>query len=111
MEETSSLEVDVLIGCDLYWELITGNIRCGDSGPVAIQTRLGWVLSGPAMVPGQHQSSACFVTHTLHVESFSSEDARTLDDRLRSFWNLEAFGIDVVGDPVLDDFNHKTHFT
>ncbi len=63
------------------------------------------------MVPGQHQSSACFVTHTLQVESFSSEDARTLDDHLRSFWNLEAFGIDVVGDPVLDDFYHKIHFT
>lgn len=41
-----SLEVDVLIGSDYYWQLTTGEIRHGTTGPVAIRTKLGWVLSG-----------------------------------------------------------------
>lgn len=41
----SRLEVDILVGSDQYWDLITGRTRRGASGPVAIDTRLGWVLS------------------------------------------------------------------
>ena len=47
----SRLEIDILIGSDRYWELITGEIRQWSSGPVAIHTELGWVLSGPAASP------------------------------------------------------------
>lgn len=43
-----SLEVDMLIGSDLYWSLVTGRVQWGRSGPTAIQTKVGWVLSGPA---------------------------------------------------------------
>lgn len=43
----AQLEVDILIGSDYYWELTTGKTCRGESGPVAIHTRLGWVLSGP----------------------------------------------------------------
>ena len=31
-------------------EIVTGRICRGRSGPIAIETKLGWVLSGP--VPG-----------------------------------------------------------
>ncbi|XP_068742211.1 uncharacterized protein [Montipora capricornis] len=38
--------VDVLIGADYYWLFFTGNIIKGDPhGPVALETKLGWVLS------------------------------------------------------------------
>ena len=37
----SRLEVDILIGSDQYWNIITGETRRGTSGPVAIGTRLG----------------------------------------------------------------------
>ncbi|CAB4006506.1 Hypothetical predicted protein, partial [Paramuricea clavata] len=40
-------EVDILIGCDKYWDIVTGEIRKGTNGPTAINTNLGWVLSGP----------------------------------------------------------------
>ena len=45
--ESSSHEVDVLVGSDFYLDLITGQIRRGAVGPIAIHTKLGWVLSGP----------------------------------------------------------------
>ena len=53
----SRLEVDILIGSDQYWDLITGRTRRGTNGPVAIETKLGWVLSGPTSSPTQEQAS------------------------------------------------------
>ena len=43
----STLPVDVLIGSDYYWELVTGSVSRDSSGPTVIHTRVGWVLSGP----------------------------------------------------------------
>ena len=42
-----ALEVDLLIGSDVYWDIVTGKIVRGRDGLVAVNTRLGWVLSGP----------------------------------------------------------------
>ena len=39
--------IDVLIGSDYYWVLVTTEIVCGDFGPTAINSRFGWMLSGP----------------------------------------------------------------
>ena len=39
MDET--IQVDVLIGLDCYWEFVTGETIRGDSGPIAINTTLG----------------------------------------------------------------------
>ena len=41
------LEVDMLIGSDLYWSLVTRRVRRGRSGPMGVHTRIGWILSGP----------------------------------------------------------------
>ena len=38
-----SLEVDALIGSDVYWSLVTGVVRRGKGGPMAIHTKVGWV--------------------------------------------------------------------
>ena len=45
ISEEETLEVDMLIGSDFYWEFVTGEIFRGQSGPVAVRTTLGWVLS------------------------------------------------------------------
>ena len=41
------VEVDMLIGSDFYWSLVAGRVRWGRSGPMAVQTKIGWMLSGP----------------------------------------------------------------
>ena len=48
----SQVDVDILIGVDQYWELTTGKTHRGSEGPVAVETELGWVLSGPAPTAG-----------------------------------------------------------
>ena len=44
MEEAT---IDILIGSDQYWQLVTGEVVKSKSGPTAMNTKLGWVLSGP----------------------------------------------------------------
>ena len=69
-DSEARMEVDILIGSDYYWELTTGRTRRGKSGPVAIYTKLGWVLSGPVHSPEINQASVTLIsTHTLRVGS------------------------------------------
>lgn len=98
-----SLKVDILIGADQYWELVTGETRRGNAGPVAIRTTFGWVLSGPtsSRVPDAHTAS--LVTHTLCVDGLSQE-SQLLNDRLKSFWELESFGITDAARTVHEEF-------
>ena len=85
--QNETLEVDLLIGSDFYWEFVMGETIQGDNGPVAINTTLGWVLSGPTGVAEKEESAVSLVNaHTLWVEGITNKD---LDNTLRSFWELE----------------------
>ena len=54
---TVSVDLHVPIGADYYWSFFTGGMIRGDSsGPVALETKLGWILSGPAAVPALTES-------------------------------------------------------
>ena len=57
--------MDILIGSDYYWEFITGEILRGNSGPVAINTKLGWVLSG--LITSTEMYQASVTSHTLKI--------------------------------------------
>ena len=101
---TSSLEVDILIGSDYYWSLVTGEVCRGNSGPIAIHTKLGWVLSGPIPLRESEQSSVNLITtHVLTADSLQP-DLEPLDDVLRSFWELESLGICGPEKTVHDEF-------
>lgn len=96
------LEVDMLIGSDFYWEFMTGEMIRGESGPVAVNTTLGWMLSGPADMTGQQKSTVSLITtHTLWADGVTN---RELDTTLKSFWDLESLGIQEASDPVSDQF-------
>ena len=68
------LEIDILVGSDYYWTLLTGNVKRGPSGPVGVQTELGWVLSGPVETHTQERAQTTLVTHTLHVENLGTTE-------------------------------------
>ncbi len=38
--------VDILIGADYYHRIVLGEVRKGSSGPVATNSKIGWLLSG-----------------------------------------------------------------
>ena len=46
--DNKSGNVDMLIGADVYWDIITGNIkRNPNTGLVAISSAFGWLMNGP----------------------------------------------------------------
>ena len=102
----SSMPVDLLIGD--YWQLVTGNIQRG--APIAVHTKLGWVLSGPFShdEPGQCAMNLS-VTHVLHSESHSIEPC-SLNDQLQAFWELESLGIQDEEKTLYDEFAGTVKF-
>lgn len=101
------LQIDVLIGADHYWELATGRIHRCEDGPTAVHTRLGWVLSGPTPKMERSEISAnLLTTHTLHVGTAVNE-TETLNETLRSFWELESLGVKQPDQGVLAKFEEK----
>lgn len=110
-ESDSRLPIDVLVGCDYYWDLVTGSICRGVTGPTAIHTKLGWVLSGPTpSSKSVSHSSACVVTtHLLHVETQSVELSQ-LTEQLQSFWDLESLGIVKQEKTLYEDFTSRISF-
>ena len=71
--------------------------------------RLGWVLSGPTSSPTREQTSSGLVTHTLRVDTLP-QDVTTLDRRLKSFWELESFGVPDSDRSMYDKFQETVQF-
>lgn len=100
------LEVDILIGSDHYWKLVTGEVVRGPCGPAAIQTRLGWVLSGPVDVSTSAVNPVS--THTLRTDAHAaSSDNHDLNEGLKRFWDLETLGIKEDETSVYEEFERN----
>jgi hypothetical protein len=79
-------------------------------GTLGLHTRLGWVLSGPAPAAGSDKRSFSLVTtHTLHVGSLPC-DAKSVNDTLQSFWDLESLGIKEPDRSVFTEFEESIQF-
>ncbi|KRZ54428.1 hypothetical protein T02_13454 [Trichinella nativa] len=75
--------VHVIIGLDSYFRFLGRQvIRGGDGDPVAVETRLGWIICGPA---ASSRDRECRV-HCIRTDD-------RLNAALRKFWELEAIGI------------------
>ena len=90
-------EIDLLIGADIYWQIVTGETRKDDnSGLIAINSGLGWLISGP-IKDGNKKSSSVNVTtsHVLKIECEERNDTN-LVDHLHKLWNLDTIGISLA---------------
>ena len=94
-QEESDDSIDVLVGADHYWDLVTGDVVKGEDGPTAIDSKLGWLLSGPAESSSSDESTTSNLILTQndpHFSISSTEDSK-LADSLRRFWETESIGI------------------
>ncbi|KRY15239.1 hypothetical protein T12_9011 [Trichinella patagoniensis] len=85
------LVVDVLVGIDYYYELVTGRIRRATDESVAMETRLGWITCGRA-VRNRAPEAGVFL-----LQGEVSDD-----DALRRFWEIEELGITPAEDTAAD---------
>ena len=87
-----NMPVSVLIGQDYMCEVLDGRMKRGETGPVALGSRFGWILSGPAEFveeAGQAETGAAVITNFIRAE-------RT-EDALQDLWELEGIGISSEG--------------
>ncbi|XP_011881903.1 PREDICTED: uncharacterized protein LOC105569780, partial [Vollenhovia emeryi] len=104
----SSEPIDLIIGSDLYSRLLVG-ARCGASNqPSAINTHLGWILSGPTAkvdISSTHSVSPQGETSALpHI----SVGVCSLDRDLQKFWEIEEIPSQALLSP--DDDRCEKHF-
>ena len=110
----ADLDIDVLVGSDYYWMLVTGRVSWNQDGPTAIHTRLGWILSGPNGPIEVMDQTDTFVnlisSHTLLSSTTQELEPQTdLDAGLKKFWDLESMGIFKEEPSVYEVF--KQHIT
>ncbi len=78
-------EISLLIRADYYWQIVQDEIVRGD-GPVAVKSKLGYLLSGPARsIPSLTPTTNILNVMTSHnIEEFDVE----------RFWTVESLGIE-----------------
>ena len=103
----SSLHIDVLIGADFYWKFVTGQTVRGASGPVALDTVFGWVLSGLCgdSTANQVSTNLVYSSHVLRIEAqpvpIQTESVDDVSDKrdqkviecVSKFWEVEDLGV------------------
>ena len=95
----TELPVSVLIGCDLYWDFIEPEMFVKtSSGPTAVLSKLGYLLSGPFYSNYNHPSFFTthyvnFISHLSLHDNYSFPKDPDLDFKLDQFHSLENLGI------------------
>ena len=67
----NSVQVDVLIGADPYYSFVTGGYKRGEipESLVAVESCLGWILTGPVDSHSKHTSPILTVVENNEVKS------------------------------------------
>ena len=92
--DNENFEISLLIGADHYWDIVEDHIIRGN-GPTAMQSKLGYLLSGPIASTSNTRN---YPTNILNVMLSHREE----DDRIERFWNLETLGI-TEPDPHIEE--------
>ena len=85
--------IDVLIVSEHYWDIVTGESIRGENGPIAVNSKFGWLLSGPTNSSPYEEN----VVSNLIIsgEAFLNETNETdeIKNILKTFWETESIGI------------------
>ena len=113
-ENGQELNVDILIGSDYYWHFLTGGCIKGEqNGPVALDSTLGWILSGPVPSCPDISSTHANLAQTTHLLSVTQETEtvdKSLEDQVSNFWTLESLGIKKGESSVYETFEEEIEF-
>ena len=83
----------------------------GESGPTAIETHLGWVLSGPTCGPDEYISVVNVITaHSLKIDAQEVKTDEGMAMTLQQFWDLESLGINATEIGTLENFDDSITF-
>ena len=92
--------IEILIGLDYYWSIVMGGVIRTSSGPVAIASKFGYILSGPIEDRkfSNVTTSACATRAPPITKSMTNVITTDLKPdeikkSLNKFWNTEGLGV------------------
>ena len=102
--------VDILIGADFYWSIVDNEIIRGIEGPVAIKSKVGFLLSGNIF--GISDSCGVFHSHILEIASEFCNDKTVFHNSMSSLWDSETIGTtrSDINDLVYENFKNEIQF-
>uniref|UniRef100_A0A2H1X027 SFRICE_036894 n=1 Tax=Spodoptera frugiperda TaxID=7108 RepID=A0A2H1X027_SPOFR len=78
-------EIDILIGADVFWDLLQVGLIRLPTGPYLQNTRLGWVISGTVLGNKAYSTNNQTSNNNIIYCSLST----SLEGQLKRFWELE----------------------
>ena len=103
----SDLEVDILIDGDFYWNFICDSFVRGDSGPIALLTKIGYVLSGPTGEVTDSVGSNLINSHVMKIQSSILSENENLQSTMKTFWANETLGVELLENDVLKNLTMR----
>ena len=87
-----SSEIDILIGADVYWDIVTGEVKKEESTClVAVKSIFGWILNGPVTFLDSSTSMCTPSAHVMKIQNY--ETNVELHEAMSRFWDLDVIGI------------------
>ena len=96
---TANSRIDILVGADHYYDIVIGDVIRGSGGPVAINSKLGWLLSGPVSCYSGNVSTYNNINSNLVLDILPSREevvdqTNEIISSVDRFWKHEAMGIE-----------------
>ena len=97
--ETGQKDIDVLIGFDYYFDIVSRDFIRGSSSLIAVSSMFGWTFAGPKSAVESREKFA--TTHliterpellTLSPSDFHDENDELCNNALQEFWDIESLG-------------------
>lgn len=85
----------ILIGSDYCWDIVTGESIRSEFGPTAINSKFGWLLSGPTEQQYVRGISDLVSHLTISGKPLPNEanEADEITNMLKMYWETEGIGI------------------
>ena len=111
--DNKNLNIDILIGADFYWDIVLDGFVRGNGGPVAINTKVGFVLSGPLTNScNKNKNNSVMLTHVMKVQAEIIAENDSIVNDFSKVWseenNLKNFP-DEKDDYFDNEFNFKEY--
>jgi len=82
ISDNQEFNISVLIGADFYWSIVQETVIRGP-GPTTVQSKLGYLLSGPLNLSNHSQE----ITNAFHVSV-----SPNIEQIIEKFWTIESTG-------------------
>ncbi len=97
-EDGSAKNIDILIGSDYYFDIVTGEIQQGDDGPVAVNSEFGWIVSGRAYSKSAtNEETMTYLivekTDVVSLHPWDKDGDESSTSAVKRFWDTESLGI------------------